>query len=358
MLFLHLPTSYLVGISVWAGLMAVGLWALLRSRQRRKLTDRPQRLINVGLAIWMLAATLTLLEVYFALFVDFSDGFNTTNISKRWFAIHIDAERQPPFGNRDAEPLRRKPRDGRKRICFLGDSFTVGHGINDIEDRFSNRIAVGLEQQHPGKYSVTNLGEPGWETSLFEARLRELIAARYQLDVLIYVFMLNDIEGFDPKTMDAIRSVQQEQPRFFLWTDTYFFNFLYYRYLQAAKTGSLGYFPHLVESYQGKPWTGLEAKLQSMASICRENQIDFRLVIFPFLHDLEPDFAFKPAHEKLTAFANKHAIPVLDLHTELSPHKDERLIVNAYDLHPNERANELVAKALRDKLLSDLFDEE
>jgi hypothetical protein len=95
--------------------------------------------------------------------------FNVTNISKRWLRRHLDAERHPPLGNRDTESFTKFVSPGKKRICFVGDSFTAGHGVNDMADRFTDRIRTKLDAAKPGKFVVANLGEPGWETSQIEA---------------------------------------------------------------------------------------------------------------------------------------------------------------------------------------------
>jgi hypothetical protein len=42
----------------------------------------------------------------------------------------------------------------------------------------------------------------------------------------------------------------------------------------------------------------------------------------------------------------------------LEPHARERLTVNIFDAHPNERAHELAAEAISGQLLSDLVDPE
>ena len=40
----------------------------------------------------------------------------------------------------------------------------------------------------------------------------------------------------------------------------------------------------------------------------------------------------------------------------LEPHASEKLTVNIFDAHPNERAHELAADAIADRLLGDLTD--
>ena len=84
------------------------------------------RWVHAGLSLWLLLSVLTGVELAFALFVDFSDAFNMTNISKRWLARHIDAERNDE-GFRDLGEFTKHVPEGVHRICFVGDSFTIGH---------------------------------------------------------------------------------------------------------------------------------------------------------------------------------------------------------------------------------------
>jgi hypothetical protein len=52
----------------------------------------------------------------------------------------------------------------------------------------------------------------------------------------------------------------------------------------------------------------------------------------------------------------REGIPCLDLLPVLEPHASEKLTVNIFDAHPNERAHELAADAIADRLLGDLTD--
>jgi hypothetical protein len=207
----------------------------------------------------------------------------------------------------------------------------------------------------PGKYEVANLGEPGLETSQIEALVRATLEQGYQIDIAVYVFMLNDIEGYDPRTQEVIKSLQQAEPRFFLISQTFFPNWIYFRLRQATGRGG-EYFPHLRDAYFQEPWNGLSRKIAQLQDECRENHVDFRMVIFPFLNNLGPEYPFHKAHQRLVEFCEERKIPVLDLEPILTRHIGERLTVNRFDAHPNERANAIVAEALKEKLLKDLFE--
>lgn len=349
----YLPAGYLLGLLVWLIVLAGFLVWSLKLRRSCKQNKRSLLLPNVLLSSWFLLSLLTLAEVWCAFGVDQSDAFNMTNISKRWFRKYVEAQRNQA-GFRDIREFPRTLPEGERRICFFGDSFTIGHGVRRREDRFSDRLGAELDRAQPGKYQVANLGEPGLEVSQIEALVKGTLDQGYQVDVAVYVYMLNDIEGYDPRTQEVIKSLQQAEPRFFLITQTYFPNWLYFRWRQAAGRGG-EYFPHLRDSYSESPWDGVKRKLDQLHADCKSHNVDFRMVIFPFLHNLGPDYPFHDAHRKLREYCETAGIPVLDLEPILTPHVAEGLTVNRFDAHPNERAHGLVADALRDQLLKDLF---
>ncbi len=349
----YLPLTYLLGLGVWllclAGLL---VWAL-KLRRRRKQLKLSLLVPHLILSSWFVLGVLTLAEIWCAFGVDQSDAFNMTNISKRWFQKYIEAQRNQS-GWRDVREFPRTLPDGTRRICFFGDSFTIGHGVRRREDRFTDRLDAELNQAQPGKFQVANLGDPGLEVSQIEARAKSLLDQGYQIDVAIYVFMLNDIEGYDPRTQEVIKSLQQAEPRFFLISETYFPNWLYFRWRQASGRGG-EYFPHLRDSYNEAPWEGLKRKLDQLHDDFKTHHVDYRMVIFPFLHNLRPDYPFHEAHRKLSEYCRAAGIPVLDLEPVLTAHAAETLTVNRFDAHPNERAHAIVAEALKDQLVHDLF---
>ena len=214
MFVLPLPIGYLVAMLIWLVVLAALFYGLLRYRQRCRRLARRLWLSNAGLSLAMLLAVFTAGELGFACFADFSDTFNITNVSKRWLVLHIDKERNNE-GFRDREPFTKFIAPGKQRIVFLGDSFTAGHGIKNIDDRFTDRIAAWLEAKQPGKYVVANLGEPGYEASQIEGLAKALLLSEHKSDVnmIVYIYNINDIEGYDSRTQDSLREIMTAEPR-------------------------------------------------------------------------------------------------------------------------------------------------
>jgi len=349
-----LELEYIVAMLAWLAVLAVWLRGMLLLRRRSAGGAGGPRWLRALLSVWAVLATLTALELFFALFVDQSDAFNQTMVSKRWFRRHVDAQRNDE-GFRDRRELTLESPANVRRIFFFGDSFTIGHGIRRMEDRFTDRI----EQQLNGggaaeRIQVFNLGEPGWDVSLIEGLMQSALQQDYQADMFVYVYMMNDIESYDPRTLEAIQSIQKDQPKFLLWTRTYFFNWMYFRWQQFQAGRTVDYFPHLADSYRSPAWQSVQASLQRMQQRCRAKDVEFRMVLFPFLHNLGPDYPFRSAHEQLRDFCRQQEIPVLDLEPLLTGKMDSGLTVNRFDNHPNELCHALAAQAIVNGLLSDL----
>lgn len=349
---LYLTTGYMLGLAVWILGGLVAFVVLLNNR--RAWRNRPGRLrwVNLGLSCWMLCVGLTALELYFAFIYDASDSFNMTHVSKRWFQKHVVTNDE---GFRDDHPFPQTVPPGVHRICFLGDSFTFGHGINDVRNRFSDRVAAELDHALPGKFVVNNLGQPGWHPVLNEALLEKLVADGVQMRTVVHTFCLNDIEAFDENTSRYYQKLGRHSPSFFLFRDTYFFNLAYYRVLQLRQPEIRNYYNFVQESYDGPAWDRMQQLLRQMHNFSQRHDIDLRMVIFPFVHNLGKDYLYESAHKKLAEFCRAEGMPVLDLLPVLTPHAGEGLTVSAFDAHPNERAHALAAEAIRRDLLSDLF---
>ncbi|MDB5386000.1 MAG: hypothetical protein JWM11_1646 [Planctomycetaceae bacterium] len=352
MLLFYVPAYYLLGLGIWLGLLAVGLWWGLRCR-RRYHTKSARLRVHIGLSIWMFFAALTVPELWYAFGVDRTDSFNSSNISQRWFHRHVQLN---PQGFRDQAPFTRLIPAGRRRIVFVGDSFTYGHGLEHVTDRFSDRVGTELEREAPGKFVVANLGIPGFGTNdMVPLWQQKVLQTGSQADIAIYTICLNDIEWFAKDNLEQNAQIERLKPSFFLFRDTYFYNQFYLRLQLLRKPEIRDYYGYVQEYYRGPPWEKMRTALSEYHELLSQNHTELRLVIFPFLHNLGPDYPFRDAHLRILEFARSKQIPILDLDPILTPHVTEGLTVNRFDAHPNRRAHELTAEAMIQKLLPDLI---
>ncbi|MEX2285669.1 MAG: SGNH/GDSL hydrolase family protein [Planctomycetaceae bacterium] len=358
-MLLPVPLEYLLGLLLWIAALGGAFVVLLRARRRRRGISARLRLVNLGLSVWMGLALVTACEVGFAFFVDRSDAFNTTNIARRWTSLHIDGERNA-MSFRDSREFEKSIPAGTRRLCFVGDSFTMGHGIVNMADRFSDRVAAELQSEHPGKYLVANIADLGLEVAQVEGRVGAILKEGYDVDLVIYVICLNDIEYYADRMSqpNSAATKQHEQRKtakpFFLISETYFLNWMYFRVLQVADTQTRGYYNRLKDAYDSPAWEPFRSHLDQLNASCRAHNAELRIVVFPFLHNLGPDYPFLSAHAKIVEYCKQKNVRVLDLEPVLREHVGERLTVNAFDAHPNERAHAIAAEAIMKNLLADL----
>jgi hypothetical protein len=334
-----LPVTYVLGLALWigAGLLAVR-WLLLA---RRRFKDQPGRLrlVHAGLSLWMLLAVLTLGEVYFAFVYDTTDSFNTTNTSAVWYRRHVRLNNED---FRDARNLERERPAGTTGIWFIGDSFTLGHGVPRVEDRFSDRVAAALEREAPGKFVVNTLADLGAHTETMRVWLQTFWEHGYEPpEVVVYVLCLNDIQPFLPE------SVESDRPPRRFWDPvvdrSFLLDFVRSR-LWERRAGARDWYGDMAQGYTGEPGQRLLQEIDRLHGLCRSHNVELRVVIFPFLHNLGPDYPFAAAHRRIATHCRDTEIPVLDLRPVLEPHRAEGLMVNRFDSHPNERAHALAAQ--------------
>ncbi len=358
----NLPEGYLLGLVGWLIALAASLPALLKLRRRLKrrvVAGESERAgvdfaTKAGLSLWMFLAALTMVELYFAIVYDESDSFNMSNVSKHWFARHVHANSE---GFRDDQPLPRVLPAGKQRIAFIGDSFTFGHGIKNVSDRFGDRVGARLEAARPGRFLVSNISSTGIHVQLVTNLVETLVDRGHQIDVLVYTICLNDIEAYEPATDQMQQQLDRQSPKFFLFRNTYFLNMLYFRVQQAWLPEVRAYYSIMAESYRSAPWQGMRRKLDELRRYCAAHHVELRIVIFPFLHNLGPDYPFDAGHERIAEYCREAGVRCLDLKPVLLPHVQEGLTVNRFDAHPNERAHALAAQAIETELLDDLFAE-
>jgi hypothetical protein len=349
-----LPIDYVLGLLAWVACGAVSFLVVIALRRYvRRTLPRRVLWLNAALSLWMFLAALTVVELYFAVIYDQSDSYNMSNVSKHWFARHV---RRNEFGFRDDHEFPEKVPEGRRRICFVGDSFTFGHGVKDVADRFSDRIAGRLDTARPGKFVVSNIAETAWEVWDVTDAVEAIVVNRgRRIDVLVYTVCLNDIEVYEPASADEHARLGLHAPQFLPLRDTYFLNMLYFRVRQAQLPEVRNYYSQLAASYGSAPWQRMQRKLDELREFCRDRSIDLRIVIFPFLHNLGPEYPFDAAHEQLGEYFRRAGVPCLDLKPLLTAHASEGLTVNRFDAHPNERAHALAAEAIERELLGNLF---
>ena len=131
-------------------------------------------------------------EIYYRYIFDSTDSFALTLTSKRWFERHWQLNNMRVRDNID---YIREKTPGKTRITFLGDSFTVAHGVNDVENRFGNI----LRNKRKDRQEIHLIAGNGLDTGFEFRALRQELRKGYQSDVIVLVYILNDISDIIPQ---------------------------------------------------------------------------------------------------------------------------------------------------------------
>ncbi len=125
-------------------------------------------------------------ETYFRFCYDTTEQSAKTLTHRRWFARHWQVNQQGYCDDQEYSPFRPP---GKRRIMFVGDSFTAGQGITNVKDRFANRI----RQTHPD-WEVQVLAQCGWNSVDEVLVLGDLGGGPYDFDQVVLIYYLNDID--------------------------------------------------------------------------------------------------------------------------------------------------------------------
>ena len=332
-------------------LLGYFLFLFFRKFTRHPKSPRWLRLIIGNSLVFLFVCSIVLVtgEVYFRFFYDTLDSFALTKANVRWHERHFQHNLS---GFRDSAEYNNIILPGKRRVTFIGDSFTEGYGVPNVEDRFANII----RRKNPN-WEVHATADSGWNTGgqlLFFTKMQR---GGYQSDLVVLVYCMNDIEDIDSKWKRALKQARERiyptsQPGYF-FEHSYCLNTLYYRWKDTLSRWKetrdpdvVNYYDYVLDHYEGSIWEEQKRRLMSLRDIVRSQNGQFFVVTFPFLHTLGPDYEFRSAHKLLDEYWRELDVPHLDLlNVYDSIHPDE-LVVNAYDAHPNEKAHKKAAEAI------------
>ncbi len=321
----------------------------LRWRRRRRQARRSLWPTTAILSVAVCAGAMILLEVSFSVCYDQTDTMTLTNVSRRWFERHVRANNA---GARDSQPFTPIPPPGVFRITLVGDSFTYGHGIRDVEDRFGDQLKNRLDESAPGRFQVYNWALCGADTQDHINIIKLLSLGEFNCNLVLLVYVLNDACPLLPESEELARQAQYLQPHFPLFRDTYLFNFLYWRFVHLSMTPARDYATWIPHAYQEPFWSKHREQLEQIVTLCRQQGWELRVVTFPLLQSLGPHYPLRDAHDRLASFWTEHEISNVDLLPILEAHDVGDLVVNRFDAHPNELAHRLAAQAIYEHILT------
>jgi len=318
----------------------------VRGRERVSATT-----LVAGNALLLLALSSVVLlgfETQLRLFYDASDGDNRTRVSKRWFERHWARNNFHLRDNIDYELRRRL---SKRRISFVGDSFTAGHGVPNVEARYVNL----LRARHP-EWEVHSIAIHGLETETEGGLLAKYLGRGYELDVVVLAYYLENIGRYVPELAEYFERAARPlpQPLRFLVDHSYAVDTFYYR-AQTRFLYAQGYWNDLYErAYAGPAWQEQQLAFRRFRRLVVDSSGGFATLTFPTLAGVE---GRREILDRIERFWAGEGVPHLDLLPVLEPYASRELVANPHDAHPNSFAQRLAADAIERFLLERVLPE-
>jgi len=250
-------------------------------------------------------------------------------------------------GLRDREFTLEKP-PGVYRILMLGDSTTFGWGV--AADETASKV---LERQLnaarlPGydRFEVLNSGVGNYDT-VQEVTYYKTLGRDFHPDLVVLVYFINDPEPVPrPKNIWLI-----DRSYLVAYLDSRWNGVLL---RLGARPDWKTYYSSLYED--DRPgFQACKAALLDLAASTKRDHAKLLVALLPELHQINNDYPFTAAHQKIKDILQPENVPVVDLIEGLRNHGPESTLwVTPLDDHPSSKAHALIATQLRDVILSDL----
>ena len=217
------------------------------------------------------------------------------------------------------------------RIIFLGDSLTLGWGVEE-KDAFASLLEARLGALHPTE--VLNFGTGNYNTEQ-EVNLFLEKGLKYHPDRVVVFYFINDAEATPQKSRLWVLGYSR-------LVTVYWSRFLALRNALSPEMSFQGYYSALYRDDQ-QGWIHARKAFLELKAACVQGGMRLQVVLLPELHNLAV-YPFRREHGLLTAFLNENAIENLDLAASFAGYKSSiDLWVATDDAHPNARAHKMIA---------------
>lgn len=253
-------------------------------------------------------------------------------------------------GFRDA--TRGAKRHGVPRVLVLGDSYTFGWGIANVEPYPQRAEAMlrgrGIDAE------VINAGVPGYNTEQ-EAFLLDELLPRYRPDMVVVGYAMNDAEP--QMNVPQPPGTTYRYAISWAWEDAR--ELVMRRLLGASEWASPNKSGPSFDYARGfeersRKWRESKAALARIALGCRHAGIPLLVMVLPdFTQQFDAGYPDTIIHRAVTAWGEELGIETADL-MPVFRGQDHQLFSLQGDGHPNARAHEVLAGVLRDRIVARL----
>jgi len=304
-------------------------------------------------SLYSIVFILLVCELIF-MFIAKSEAIGITKASQIWYERYWH-ENSIHF--RDREPVNK---DTELDIFFIGDSYTAGAGIENVQDRFSDIFKNYLVSNYPNA-QIYNNGYEGIDTEMeYNYGLVDFISkTKINPEFIVLQYYGNDIEQ---KAMKKGYKFPDPESFFFkglnpiivrLLNGSYLCNYLFWNNTTRFEKAFENYWGVIESAYEDEDLLNEHlSDIQQFIDYCRKNDVKIIVVIIPFLHDLE--FSNRCFIDKLASWLNKSNTEFIDLGQLISDIPLQRRIVNMKNNHASREVHEILGKQIYTRVLKDM----
>lgn len=233
--------------------------------------------------------------------------------------------------------------NGKKKVFFLGDSFTYGNGIKNPDDRFTNIVTKEIS----GKYEVFNLGKGNSDTRDEFVRLMQYGAVP---DVLVLQYYFNDIDPtaqrLMPKENPGGIGVALFKACVMISQTSFFLNFVEINIAKFTPPfQSKGFKKNMSDAYHDEACMRSHlADLRCILDYCTLNKVKVYVLLIPDMR--EPSFTEKDCYPPLVNYLAQKNVPCISIYDEVKDKPAAELVVSGLDAHANESVQKIIAAKL------------
>lgn len=255
------------------------------------------------------------------------------------FLMGVDVEINS-HGLRDRDYELAKPAST-YRIMMLGDSTTFGWGVR-LEDTAAKILERRLNEASSGtgrRFEVINAGVGNYST-VQEVTYYETRGRAFRPDLVILVYFINDAEPVPTEK----KGILIDRSHLVAFVTNRLDGVL-------RRTGRRPDWKQYYSSLYDDERPGFQAcraALKRLAQTTRADGTKLLVAILPELHEIDGNYPFMAAHEKIRSTLKAEGVRVIDLIETLRGHGPESTLwVTPLDHHPNAKANGLIAAQLQ-----------
>ena len=255
------------------------------------------------------------------------------------------------WGHRsDYEYTLEKPK-GKFRILVLGDSMTVGQGIENVENTYPKKLEYYLnEKLKLPQFEIINTARPGWNT---DTQLYDLFinGFKFQPDMVFLGYSPNDIPKSDFLSCDAseIDLITDKGPLKKLLKQSHLYKLVNLKINRLLeKTGNKPKFTDCINAaYSSIGWDMLKVYLDAINMACVTRNVKLVIGVIPLMYQLNNNYSIPEVHSKLMGYCKERGIECIDFYEDGFKGLDEKnLTISENDRHLNEDGAEIVARAI------------